>query len=158
MSLPKRIITTLMIKNGVLYRSKKFKPDYRYTLNFVDMHSVDEIVLLDISENNLFNQTEKKLFVNELESLLESMRFKIDGTVLFHPAMTKWPSNLFSSKVSSPVNLCATKTDATAPPNNVTTPKFNNMIIIVKNFPKCVIGLTSPYPTVVNVTIDHQNV
>ena len=63
MSLPKRIITTLMIKNGVLYRSKKFKPDYRYTLNFVDMHSVDEIVLLDISENNLFNQTEKKLFV-----------------------------------------------------------------------------------------------
>ena len=72
--------------------------------------------------------------------------------------MTRWPSNLFSSKVSSPVNLCATKTDATAPPNNVTTPKFNNIIIIVKNLPKCVTGLTSPYPTVVKVTIDHQKV
>lgn len=83
MSLPKRIITTLMIKNGVLYRSKKFKPDYRYTLNFVDMHSVDEIVLLDISENNLFNQTEKKLFVNELLNLAKNafVPFSVGGGI-----------------------------------------------------------------------------
>ena len=72
-----------MIKNGVLYRSKKFKPDYRYTLNFVDMHSVDEVVLLDISENNLFNQTEKKLFVNELLNLSKNafVPFSVGGGI-----------------------------------------------------------------------------
>ena len=43
--LAKRIITTLMLKDGILFRSKKFIPDYRYTLNFVDMWSVDEIVI-----------------------------------------------------------------------------------------------------------------
>ena len=61
MNLPKRIITTLMLNNGILYRSKKFNPDYRYTLNFVDMYSVDEIVLIDISQNNTFLEDQKKL-------------------------------------------------------------------------------------------------
>ena len=45
----KRIITTLMLNNGILFRSKKFIPDYRYTLNFIDMWSVDELVILDIT-------------------------------------------------------------------------------------------------------------
>ena len=67
MNLPKRIITTLMLNNGILYRSKKFNPDYRYTLNFVDMYSVDEIVLIDISQNNTFLEDQKKLFLNELK-------------------------------------------------------------------------------------------
>ena len=47
----KRIITTLMLNNGILFRSKKFIPDYRYTLNFIDMWSVDELVILDITRN-----------------------------------------------------------------------------------------------------------
>ena len=42
----KRIITTLMLKNGVLFRTKNFFPDYRYTLNFIDMWSVDELKFL----------------------------------------------------------------------------------------------------------------
>ena len=46
----KRILTTLMLNNGVLFRSKKFRPDYRYTLNFVDMWSIDELICLDIKK------------------------------------------------------------------------------------------------------------
>ncbi|MBF0595726.1 MAG: imidazole glycerol phosphate synthase subunit HisF [Candidatus Omnitrophica bacterium] len=44
-----RLITVLTFNNGVLFRTKKFNPDYRYTLNFIDAWSVDEIVLLDIT-------------------------------------------------------------------------------------------------------------
>ena len=36
--------------NGVLFRTKKFKPDYRYTKNFIDLWSIDELILIDISE------------------------------------------------------------------------------------------------------------
>ena len=68
MKLPKRIITTLMLNNGVLFRSKKFIPDYRYTLNFIDMYSVDEIILIDISQKNTFIENQKKLFLCTLFS------------------------------------------------------------------------------------------
>lgn len=44
-----RLITVLQFNNGVLFRTKEFIPDYRYTLNFVDAWSVDEIVVLDIT-------------------------------------------------------------------------------------------------------------
>lgn len=47
--LRKRVITLLTFVDGVLFRTKKFDPDYRYTQNFVDTWSVDEIILLDIS-------------------------------------------------------------------------------------------------------------
>jgi cyclase len=67
--LAKRIITTLMLKNGVLYRSKNFIPDYRYTLNFVDMWSVDEIIILDISRNVTFENSSKKNFLNEMKNI-----------------------------------------------------------------------------------------
>lgn len=50
--LRKRLITALTFKNGVLYRSRNFIPDYRYTKNFVDTWSVDEIIVLDISRNS----------------------------------------------------------------------------------------------------------
>lgn len=45
----KRLIVVLTMNNGVLFRTRNFIPDYRYTLNFVDAWSVDEIVLLDIT-------------------------------------------------------------------------------------------------------------
>lgn len=44
-----RVITVLTFNDGVLFRTKLFHPDYRYTLNFVDTWSVDEIVALDIT-------------------------------------------------------------------------------------------------------------
>jgi imidazole glycerol-phosphate synthase subunit HisF len=47
--LRKRVITVLTFNDGVLFRTKLFHPDYRYTLNFVDAWSVDEIVVLDVT-------------------------------------------------------------------------------------------------------------
>ena len=48
--LKKRIIISLTFMDGILYRTKKFKPDYRYTKNFVDLWSIDELILIDISK------------------------------------------------------------------------------------------------------------
>lgn len=45
----KRLITLLTFNNGVLFRTKDFIPDYRYTFNFVDAWSIDEIVVLDVT-------------------------------------------------------------------------------------------------------------
>ena len=47
--LRKRVITVLTFNDGVLFRTKEFIPDYRYTVNFVDAWSIDEIVILDIT-------------------------------------------------------------------------------------------------------------
>ncbi len=44
-----RLITVLTVNDGVLFRTKVFNPDYRYTMNFVDAWSVDEIVILDVT-------------------------------------------------------------------------------------------------------------
>lgn len=48
--LKKRIIISLTFLNGILYRTKQFKPDYRYTKNFIDLWSIDELILIDISK------------------------------------------------------------------------------------------------------------
>ena len=47
--LKKRIVILLTLYDGVLFRTKKFVPDYRYTLNFVDLDFVDEVVILDVT-------------------------------------------------------------------------------------------------------------
>ena len=47
--LRKRLITLLTFVDGILHRTKLFTPDYRYTVNFLDLWSVDEIILLDIT-------------------------------------------------------------------------------------------------------------
>lgn len=44
-----RIIACLLVNDGVLFRTKLFKPDYRYTSNFVFPSGFDEIVFLDVS-------------------------------------------------------------------------------------------------------------
>src|SRR5262245_41360780 len=44
-----RLVTVMTFSDGVLFRTKQFTPDYRYTLNFVDTWSVDEIVVLDVT-------------------------------------------------------------------------------------------------------------
>ena len=58
-----RLITVLTFYNGVLFRTKLFKPDYRYTSNFVDMWSVDEIIIIDISEVKF-----RKTFINVINN------------------------------------------------------------------------------------------
>lgn len=45
----KRLVATLTFNDGVLFRTKEFVPDYRYTSQFIDAWSVDEIALLDIT-------------------------------------------------------------------------------------------------------------
>ncbi len=47
--LRRRLITVLTLNDGVLFRTKEFRPDYRYTMNFVDAWSIDEIVALDVT-------------------------------------------------------------------------------------------------------------
>jgi len=44
-----RLVTVLTLNDGVLFRTKEFRPDYRYTMNFVDAWSIDEIVALDVT-------------------------------------------------------------------------------------------------------------
>jgi len=41
----------LTFNDGVLFRTKQFLPDYRYTSNFIDTWSVDEIVALDVTRS-----------------------------------------------------------------------------------------------------------
>jgi cyclase len=48
--LKKRLIISLTFNEGVLFRTKKFSPDYRYTKNFVDLWNADEIILIDVSK------------------------------------------------------------------------------------------------------------
>ena len=54
----KRLIIALTFNFGVLYRTRNFLPDYRYTSNFIDTWSVDEIVVLDITRNKDPNSEE----------------------------------------------------------------------------------------------------
>ena len=58
-----------MLNNGVLFRSKNFIPDYRFTLNFIDMWSVDEIILLDITRELDFESEKKSIFFSEMEKI-----------------------------------------------------------------------------------------
>ena len=57
----RRVISVLTFFESVLTRTKKFKPDYRYTANFVDTWSIDEIILLNISPNRMNDKSFKKI-------------------------------------------------------------------------------------------------
>ena len=47
--LKKRVIISLLINDGELYRTKQFVPDYQYTQNFVTVDSIDELFIIDIT-------------------------------------------------------------------------------------------------------------
>lgn len=61
----KRFIIVLTYLDGVLFRSKKFIPDLRYTDNFIDNKLADEIVVIDISKS----KKNRKLFYNALDKI-----------------------------------------------------------------------------------------
>ena len=44
-----RVIIMLTLDKGVLTRTKKFVPDYPYTLNFVDLSGADELFVIDVT-------------------------------------------------------------------------------------------------------------
>jgi cyclase len=48
--LKKRIIISLTFLEGVLFRTKQFNADYRYTKEFINMWNIDELILIDISK------------------------------------------------------------------------------------------------------------
>lgn len=54
--LKNRVILVLTFNDGILFRTKNFIPDYRYTMNFVDTWSADEIVLLNITRSKNENK------------------------------------------------------------------------------------------------------
>jgi len=60
-----RLITILTINDGVLFRTRNFIPDYRYTLNHIDAWSIDEIVILDISRDK---NKDNREFVKTVEN------------------------------------------------------------------------------------------
>jgi len=62
--LRKRLIAFLAINEGVLFRTKLFRPDYRYTSNFVDLWSIDELIVVDVSRDR---SNQEGLFFPALE-------------------------------------------------------------------------------------------
>ena len=48
--LRKRLCTVLTFNEGILFRTKNFLPDYRYTANLVDTWSIDELILIDVTK------------------------------------------------------------------------------------------------------------
>ena len=66
--LVKRLIFTLTFLNGILFGTRNFVPDYRYTHNFVDTWDIDEIILLDITKKE---EGERENFYNVLQNFSE---------------------------------------------------------------------------------------
>ncbi len=64
-----RLITVLTFNEGVLFRTKLFQPDYRYTSNYVDTWSVDEIVVLDVTRPKDGAEPNRELFFDALKRL-----------------------------------------------------------------------------------------
>ena len=52
-----RLIFVLTFFEGVLFRTRLFNPDYRYTANFIDTWSIDEIIMLDISREKKYKSS-----------------------------------------------------------------------------------------------------
>ena len=118
--LKKRLITVLAFNNGVLFRTRNFIPDYRYTLNFVDAWSADEVVLFDITRpgegerNNFYNVVEQfasKCFVplaaggwiKTIEDVHTLLRFGADKVIVNteafkHPTFITEIANAYGSQ------------------------------------------------------------
>lgn len=64
-----RLVTVLTFNEGILFRTKVFKPDYRYTSNFVDTWSVDEIIALDITRPLTGHSSDHRPFMSILSEL-----------------------------------------------------------------------------------------
>lgn len=54
--LKKRFIVCLTFLDGVLFRTKLFKADYRYTKEFINLWNIDELILIDISKKKFSNK------------------------------------------------------------------------------------------------------
>jgi cyclase len=59
--LKRRILIALLFNEGVLFRTKKFQPDYRYTTSFVGSDLVDEIIMVDITRSGPSEESHKTM-------------------------------------------------------------------------------------------------
>jgi cyclase len=59
--LKRRILIALLFNDGVLFRTKKFQPDYRYTTSFVGSDLVDEIIMVDITGSGPSEESHKTM-------------------------------------------------------------------------------------------------
>ena len=57
-----RVIIMLTLDKGVLTRTKRFVPDYGYTLNFVDLSGADELFVIDVTPEDEFIVNRTKLY------------------------------------------------------------------------------------------------
>jgi cyclase len=57
--LKKRVIISLLINDGELYRTKQFVPDYQYTTEFVTVDSIDELFIIDITRGGRSEKFER---------------------------------------------------------------------------------------------------
>ena len=49
--LKRRLIVALCFMDGILFRTKKFEPDYRYTQSYLGLQSADEFFCVDVGED-----------------------------------------------------------------------------------------------------------
>jgi cyclase len=62
--LKRRVIITLQLNDGVLFRTKQFRPDYRYTQSFLGSENADEVTIIDITRYETIPPlAERKSFV-----------------------------------------------------------------------------------------------
>ena len=60
--LKRRLIVALCFMDGILFRTKKFEPDVRYTVNYLCLHSADEFFCVDVGDDrNLFYQALQRI-------------------------------------------------------------------------------------------------
>jgi cyclase len=63
--LKRRVIITLQLNDGVLFRTKQFRPDYRYTQAFLGSENADEVTIIDITRYETIPPLEeRKSFVD----------------------------------------------------------------------------------------------
>jgi cyclase len=63
--LKRRVIITLQLNDGVLFRTKQFRPDYRYTQAFLGSENADEVTIIDITRYEMIPPlAERKSFVD----------------------------------------------------------------------------------------------
>ena len=69
----KRIITVLTIFEGVLYRTKLFKPDYRYSANFVYQKLKNKGIILRSTEDGYHIKNKLRLTIGSKKENLKFM-------------------------------------------------------------------------------------
>ena len=64
--LARRVVIMLCLCDGVLFRTKRFVPDYRYTTALVGNRNADEVVVIDVTPAER-RQEQRHLFYDALE-------------------------------------------------------------------------------------------